>query len=112
MNLGSLVTIASQKPPNLLHFVCENGAYEANGNHPIPGRDVVSFAAFARAAGYPKTYEIAELAAFESQIAGLLREEGPIFVTLKLVPGDPPPQDYAYIHGPAAREAFRAALRR
>jgi phosphonopyruvate decarboxylase len=112
MNLGSLVTIASQRPANLLHFVCENGTYEANGGHPIPGRDRLSFAAFARAAGYPKTYEISDLAAFEQQIAGLLREDGPIFVTLKLVPGEPPPQDYAYIHGAEAREAFRVALRR
>jgi phosphonopyruvate decarboxylase len=112
MNLGSLVSIASQAPKNLLHFVCQNGMYEANGAHPIPGRDVVSFAGFARAAGYPKTLEISELGDFEAKIAGLLREDGPIFVTLKLEPGDPPPQDYAYIHGAAAREAFRAALRR
>ena len=112
MNLGSLVSIANQAPKNLLHFVCENGTYEANGGHPIPGRDRVSFAGFARAAGYSRTLEISDLADFETKIAGLLREDGPIFVTLKLVPGDPPPQDYAYIHGPAVREAFRAALRR
>ncbi|HZT50618.1 MAG TPA: thiamine pyrophosphate-dependent enzyme [Stellaceae bacterium] len=112
MNLGSLVSIANQRPKNLLHFVCENGAYEANGGHPIPGRDRVSFAGFARAAGYPKALEISALADFEAKIAGLLKEDGPVFVTLKLVAGDPPPQDYAYIHGAAAREAFRAALKR
>ena len=38
MNLGTLVTIAEVAPPNLIHFVCENGTYEANGAHPIPGR--------------------------------------------------------------------------
>ncbi len=112
MNLGSLVSIANQRPKNLLHFVCENGTYEANGNHPIPGRDRVSFSGLARAAGYPRTYEIAELDAFEAQIAELLREEGPTFVDLKLVAGDPPPQDYAFIHGPGARDTFRAALKR
>ncbi len=52
MNLGTLVTIASQKPDNLVHFLCESGAYEANGGHPIPGRDQVDFAALARAASY------------------------------------------------------------
>src|SRR5258707_6114992 len=31
MNLGSLVTIAAAAPPNLYHFVCQNGTYEANG---------------------------------------------------------------------------------
>jgi len=47
MNLGSLVTIGAAAPPNLYHFVCENGTYEANGGHPIPGRDKVDFAGFA-----------------------------------------------------------------
>ncbi|HUB95040.1 MAG TPA: thiamine pyrophosphate-dependent enzyme [Stellaceae bacterium] len=112
MNLGTLVTIASQAPRNLVHFVCENGTYEANGGHPIPGRERVSFAGLAKAAGYRNTYEFAELGAFEAAIAGLLREEGPILVDLKLVAGEPPPQDYGFIHGAPAREAFRAALKR
>src|SRR5580700_9438646 len=84
MNLGTLVTIASQKPANLLHFVCENGIYEANGGHPIPGRDRLDFAALARAAGYPLTDAIATLDVFEGKIAGLLKQSGPVFVDLKL----------------------------
>lgn len=112
MNLGTLVTIANQQPANLLHFLCENGMYEANGGHPIPGRDRVDFAAIARAAGYRRAETIETLADFEAKIPGLLREEGPIFVALKLVPGPPPPQDYAFIHGAATRAAFKAALGR
>ena len=112
MNLGTLVTIANQQPANLLHFLCENGIYEANGGHPIPGRDRVDFAAIARAAGYRRADTIETLADFEAKIPGLLREEGPVFVVLKLVPGPPPPQDYAFIHGAAARAAFKAALGR
>jgi len=112
MNLGTLVSIANQKPANLLHFVCENGTYEANGSHPIPGRDRVSFAGLARAAGYAKTYEVDELGDFEARIADILGEAGPLFVVLKLVPGEPPPQDYVFIHGAPARAIFRAALRR
>ena len=112
MNLGSLVTIASQKPANLLHFVCENGTYEANGGHPIPGRDQIDFAGLARAAGYARIDEIATLDTFEAKIGGLLREQGPVFVDLKLVAGEPPPQDYLFIHGAATRAAFKAALRK
>jgi sulfopyruvate decarboxylase subunit beta len=112
MNLGTLVTIANARPANLVHFVCENGMYEANGQHPIPGEGRISFAGMARAAGYPKTYEFAELGAFEAKIADILREEGPVFANLKLVPGEPPPQDYDFIHGKAAREVFRAALKK
>src|SRR5215218_3641186 len=61
MNLGSLVTIASQAPKNLIHFVAENGTYEANGGHPIPNEARVDFAGLARAAGYPHVHEFAEL---------------------------------------------------
>ena len=86
--------------------------YEANGAHPIPGEGRISFAGLARAAGYPKVHEFAELGAFEAQIAGILREDGPVFADLKLAPGEPPPQDYEFIHGKAAREAFKAALKR
>lgn len=110
MNLGTLVTIASQKPANLVHFLCENGAYEANGGHPIPGRDQVDFAALARAAGYRRAETIATLGDFEAKIVRLLQEPGPLFVDLKLVAGPPPSQDYAFIHGAATRAAFKAAL--
>jgi sulfopyruvate decarboxylase subunit beta len=112
MNLGTLVTIANQQPANFLHFLCENGMYEANGAHPIPGRDRVDFAAIARAAGYRRADTIATLDDFEAKIPGLLREPGPVFVALKLVPGAPPPQDYAFIHGAATRATFKAALKR
>ncbi|HXQ51372.1 MAG TPA: thiamine pyrophosphate-dependent enzyme [Stellaceae bacterium] len=112
MNLGTLVTIASQAPANLVHFVCQNGMYEANGAHPIPGRDRLNFAALAKAAGYPKTYEFSDLGEFEAKVAGVLGVAGPVFATLKLVPGEPPPQDYTFIHGAGARETFKAALKR
>ena len=44
MNLGALVTVAQAGPENLIHFVCENGTYEVNGGHPIPGAGKVDFA--------------------------------------------------------------------
>ena len=40
MNLGSLVTIGAAAPKNLVHFVCDNECYEANGGHPIPNQKV------------------------------------------------------------------------
>jgi len=111
MNLGSLVTIANAAPDNLLHFVCENGTYEANGGHPIPGKDKLSFAGLARAAGYREAHEYSELDALEAALPAILRATGPIFIDLKVEPGASYPQDWAYMHGPAAREKFRAAVR-
>lgn len=111
MNLGSLVTIANAAPGNLLHFVCENGTYEANGGHPIPGKDKLSFAGLARAAGYREAHEFSALDALEAALPGILRATGPVLVDLKVEPGESYPQDWAYMHGSAAREKFRAAVR-
>ena len=72
----------------------------------------VDFAALAKAAGYPRTETIASLDTFEAKIGDLIKAPGPIFVDLKLTAGPPPSQDYAFIHGPATRAAFREALRR
>jgi len=110
MNLGSLITIAAAAPPNLLHFVCENGTYEANGGHPIPGRDRVDFAGLARAAGYRAVHEFSDLAIFEQHIGALLSEHGPAFADLKIVSSGPQQRDYSRLHGPHVRKAFSNAL--
>lgn len=110
MSLGSLVTIAEAAPANLVHFVCENGGYEANGGHPIPQRGKVSFVGLARAAGYRNGYEFAELSVFEEQIATVLAQTGPTFVDLKVTTGVPVKYDYAYMHGAGVRTAFKNAL--
>jgi sulfopyruvate decarboxylase subunit beta len=112
MNLGSLVTIAAAAPRNLLHFVCENGTYEANGGHPLPGRGVFDFVALARAAGYSKAYRFDALADFEARIPQVLKEGGPVFASLRVEPGEPYPQDYVWLHSAEPRAAFKAALQR
>jgi phosphonopyruvate decarboxylase len=110
MNMGSLVTIAGQAPKNLIHFVAENGTYEANGGHPIPGRGQADFAGFARAAGYASAQEFSDLADFEGGLGTLLQAEGPVFASLKIEPGPPPEMDYRMMHGAQIRDDFRAAL--
>jgi len=110
MNLGSLVTIAAAAPPNLYHFVCQNGTYEANGGHPIPGRNRVDFAGFARSAGYRTVHEFSDLKIFEQQIGAVLSESGPVFADLKITSGGPQERDYTRLHGPHVRKAFRDAL--
>ena len=112
MNLGTLVTIAEAAPRNLVHLVCQNGTYEANGGHPIPSADAVDFAAMARAAGYAAAERFDDLETFEARLGPFLATSGPIFATLRVEPGPRPPRaDYGLIHGAAAREAFRTALR-
>jgi thiamine pyrophosphate-dependent acetolactate synthase large subunit-like protein len=110
MNLGSLVTIAGAAPRNLVHFVCQNGSYEANGGHPLPN-PAVDFAGIARSAGIRSCYTFSELSEFESRVPELLKAEGPIFAALKVEQGPFVQPDYADMYKPARREALRAALR-
>ena len=111
MNLSSLVTVAEAAPENLVHFVVENGCYEANGSHPIPGQDKVSFAGLARAAGYAHVFEFDGLNRFTAELPEVLSLGGPVFATLKVVAGEPPPLDYEYIHSAEVRRQFKEAIR-
>src|ERR671928_846422 len=60
MQLGSMVTIAGAAPPNLFHFVFENGVYETSGSQPLPGEGRFDLTAMARAAGYAHTARYAD----------------------------------------------------
>jgi len=110
MNLGTLVTIANAAPRNLFHFVFENGCYEANGSHPIPGQNRIHFAGIAREAGIAHSFDFDDLASFETSLGRILALEGPVFACLKVVPGDPSPQDYIYVNSPDRLREFKAAI--
>ncbi len=86
MNLGSLVTIANMAPPNLVHFVFENGVYRTTGGQPIPNARKFSFAGLAKAAGYAHVHEFEELEGFQNKVEAILSESGPTFVCLKVPP--------------------------
>jgi thiamine pyrophosphate-dependent acetolactate synthase large subunit-like protein len=109
MNLGSLVTIAAAAPKNLVHFVCQNGTYEANGSHPIPNPEV-DFAGMARAAGYAQTHDFSDLAAFTQQIGHVLAQDGPVFATLRVERSAPLTYDYPTLYAADKRKALKAAL--
>jgi hypothetical protein len=70
----------------------------------------IDFPAMARAAGIRHAESFATLEALEAGLPGLLAAEGPVFAALHIVPGDPSPQDYAYIHSAEARRIFKDAL--
>ncbi len=112
MNLGSLVTIANAAPRNLYHFVFENGCYEANGSHPIPGQGRINFAGIAREAGIRHSFEFAELDRFATELPRILALDGPVFVDLKVVAGDASPQDYGYVNSSERLREFKQAIAR
>jgi len=110
MNLGSLVTIANQAPKNYVHCLCENGTYETNGSVPIPRAGQIRFSELARTTGYRKTYEISELAEWERLLPEILQEEGPLFVDLKVEPGEAYPESFPRLYSIEHREKFRQTL--
>ena len=91
MNLGCLVTIASQSPKNFTLVVVDNGVYEVTGGqatigHPAKRADgqPLKFADLARAAGFTEVYEFddAESFRFEHET---LHEPGPVCIVLKTI---------------------------
>jgi sulfopyruvate decarboxylase subunit beta len=110
MNLGSLVTISGAGVSNLYHFVFANRVYEVNGNQPLPAADTVDFEGMARSAGYLGSRSFNTLDAFHKNLSELLALPGPQMAVMEIVPGQPYPRDYDYIHSAAARQSFRDAL--
>jgi sulfopyruvate decarboxylase subunit beta len=111
MNLGALVTIAAARPKNLIHFVVQNGTYEANGGHPIPS-STVDFAAMARAAGYAQVHAFSDLGNFAQQAGHVVTQQGPVFATLFVERSKPLTYDYPNLYDPARRAALKAALQK
>ncbi len=111
MNLGTLVTIAGVAPKNLVHFVCQNGTYEANGGHPLPNPSV-DFEGLARSAGISRCTSFSELGDFESRIGELLHAEGPVFAVLHIEEGHLAKLDYLDLYKRERRQALREALAR
>ena len=110
MNLGSLVTSAHANLANFWHMVFVNRTYEVNGALPVPGGDKFDFAQIAKGAGYTRTARYGDLAGFTAGLAGFLKQPGPAFAHLDIIPGEAHPRDYAYIHSRRARDSFTAAL--
>ena len=67
-------------------------------------------AELAKTAGYRKTYEISDLAEWERELPNLLKEDGPIFVDLKVEPGEAYPENFRRLYSIEHREKFRRAL--
>src|ERR1700736_3779058 len=88
MQLGSLVTIAGAAPANLFHFVFENGVYETSGSQPLPAEGRFELARMAAAAGYAASDHFDDGAPFASARPGLLRQRGPLFVSVRTEPED------------------------
>jgi thiamine pyrophosphate-dependent acetolactate synthase large subunit-like protein len=109
MGLGSLATIAVQRPSNLAIVVFDNERYGETGMQPTHTAHGVDLAAMARAAGIAVTGTVHDQAALEAALPAIRAEPGPVFLAIKVraepLPFALPPKDGAYL-----KDRFRDAL--
>ncbi len=84
MSLGTLVTIASEAPENLVLVIFDNGVYEVTGAQPSPGQ--ADFAALARASGIGAVYRFSEIGAWRAGGRDALNARGPVCIVLDVEP--------------------------
>jgi sulfopyruvate decarboxylase subunit beta len=113
MNLGCLLTEASQGARNLKHFVVDNGVYQTVGGLPMVNDARTDYAAIARAAGFSRARTIGAADELERQLPGIAAEDGPSFTVLRVEPEQgflrTPPMTY---EGPEMKYRFGRALER
>ncbi len=86
INLGALATVAGQQPRNFYHFLMDNECYATTGGQPVPNAQNISYLELAQGAGYAAAYEFDDLEEFAANVERILREPGPTFVAMKIVP--------------------------
>lgn len=117
MNLGSLVTMTAQCPPNLTLLLFDNGVYEITGAQPTAGNPAirngsgpVDFPALARAAGFKAVRELQSQEEWAESARAIIDEPGPTFAWIPVdpIPGAAGPKSPS----PGAERAvrFRSAL--
>jgi thiamine pyrophosphate-dependent acetolactate synthase large subunit-like protein len=109
MGLGSLATIAVQKPRKLYIVVLDNERYGETGMQETHTGHGVDLAGMAKAAGFPHTLNVTTPAGVAQLKAMIHAGAGPLFAQVKIDPEKLPlvlpPRDATYI-----KNRFRIAL--
>jgi len=96
MNLGSMVTVATRRPPNLLWMILENGAFLETGGQPIASHGPADLVTIARGCGIDLAARAADPAALAALLEAGLTRPGPSLVVARVEPDtvrDLPPVD-------------------
>ncbi len=86
MNLGILATIAGKKPNNFCHILLDNECYATTGGQPVPNAQEINYAGVAKEAGYSSAYSFDDLEEFATNVEQIMKDTGPVFVSIKVVP--------------------------
>jgi sulfopyruvate decarboxylase subunit beta len=82
MNLGSLVTIGSIKPKNLVHIVFDNNSHESTGGQPT-NSSKVNLEQLATKTGY-KIFKIKSKNNLICKLKEIKKYQGPVFLLVKI----------------------------
>ncbi|HLJ11593.1 MAG TPA: thiamine pyrophosphate-dependent enzyme [Planctomycetaceae bacterium] len=93
MNLGCLVTITAEAPPNFLLIVCDNSVYEVTGRQwtaasqeARTGGAAVDLCQIARGCGFSAVFEFERIDDWRREAHQVIAKAGPTFVVLKVEP--------------------------
>lgn len=109
MGMGSLATIAAQRPENLAIVVMDNESYQETGAQATATRFGVDIAAMAAAAGFPVAIRLDERANIDDAVDKVLHAPGPVLVTAKISDA-PVPQMAKLRDGVLMKHRFRERL--
>ena len=82
MNLGSLITIGSLKPKNLVHVIFDNSSHESTGGQPTNSKNV-KIENIGRNANY-KVFKINSKIQLEKVFNKINNYSGPIMIVIKI----------------------------
>jgi hypothetical protein len=93
MNLGCLITITAEAPPNFVLAIFDNSVYEVTGQQWTAAASVarqgdypVNYCQIALGCGFKAVYEFDRLEAWRHRAGEVLGARGPVFVLLKVAP--------------------------
>ena len=109
MGIGSLATIGTQGPSNLVIGVIDNERYGETGMQETHTARGVDLEGIARASGFRRTATVYTMKELEAAMALFYKLKGPVFVNIKVttnpVPNVLPPRDGSWL-----KHRFRQAL--
>lgn len=82
MNLGSLVTIGSLKPKNLIHIIFDNASHESTGGQPTNSKSI-KIKKISESTNY-RVFETDNELKLRKILRGLKKNSGPIMVIVKI----------------------------
>ena len=83
INLGSLTTIGSLKPKNLVHVIFDNSVHESTGSQPT-NSNFINIEKIARTCNYNYTFTVRTRNNFLKVLQKIKKLKGPIMVVVKI----------------------------